>query len=336
MWGARLWLKPVASSSWLELSGKAARSLASSLASEAYSETFSSVHAIQTILSLRSCGNITFSTSCVLDTGPSFVTPWAWLSSLGLPSRRLFAPLCFLFESARSSLFRTSCSTQEAMPVNDERFRAFVLFVTPDEYVHWLLDGIRWCVREEAAAVLECPEIAVLVYPLNCSVLDPFIQALGMTISTIFFFDGVYKPSDVSINSLRQSCPFDTWSVWDPAQANRVLAGTRWSVFPQAWCRPVRFNWIWWPCVGRYLAMVWSSAVGVWGVEQVDDLVLRSFDDKLPLTFFRFCPRIEHKRRPANKIRLAGFSGTYIEIRKVPTGLFLGVVFSLAWSFLKC
>ena len=61
--------------------------------------------------------------------------------------------------------------------------------------------------REEAATVLECPEIAVLVYPLNCSVLDPFVQALGMTISTIFFFDGVYKPSDVSINRLRQSCP---------------------------------------------------------------------------------------------------------------------------------
>ena len=61
--------------------------------------------------------------------------------------------------------------------------------------------------REEAATILERPEIAILVYPLACAVLDPLVQALRMTISPIFFVDGGYELSDVSMNCPRQSCP---------------------------------------------------------------------------------------------------------------------------------
>lgn len=60
--------------------------------------------------------------------------------------------------------------------------------------------------REEAITIFECPEIPILVYPLNYTVFDPFVQATRVTSSTTFCFDGGYDPSDASMNGLRQSC----------------------------------------------------------------------------------------------------------------------------------
>ena len=61
--------------------------------------------------------------------------------------------------------------------------------------------------REEAATILECPEIVILVHPLNCTVFDPFVQTIRVATSTIFFFNRGYEPSDASMNSLRHNCP---------------------------------------------------------------------------------------------------------------------------------
>ena len=80
--------------------------------------------------------------------------------------------------------------------------------------------------------MLERPEITILVYPLKCTSLDPFVQGLCMTTDPIFFFfDGGYKSVDMSITLSLPSLAIASWSALAPPRADRVLADIRRLVF---------------------------------------------------------------------------------------------------------
>ena len=62
--------------------------------------------------------------------------------------------------------------------------------------------------------MLERPEITILVYPLECTSLNPFVQGLCMTTDPIFFFDGGYKSIDMSIHCLCRLWPLLLRRLW--------------------------------------------------------------------------------------------------------------------------
>ena len=75
--------------------------------------------------------------------------------------------------------------------------------------------------------MLECPEITILVYPFDCTILNPFVQGLRMITNPIFFFDGGYESINTSIHLSLPSLAIASWSAFAPARADRVLADIR-------------------------------------------------------------------------------------------------------------
>ena len=55
--------------------------------------------------------------------------------------------------------------------------------------------------------MLDRPEITILVYPFDRTILDPFVQGLRMITNPIFFFNGGYESINTSIHCLCRLWP---------------------------------------------------------------------------------------------------------------------------------